>query len=73
MEQEQNKLYGNLFGSINLNSEEHLEVILQSMNHEQSLYFLVESIKAAHKRGAFTIGETEVISKAIRVINHNNF
>lgn len=72
MEEEQNKIFGNLFGTINLNSEEHLELILQSMNSEESIYFLIESIKAAHKRGAFTIGETEVISKAIRVLSHKN-
>lgn len=65
MEQES---YGNLFGSINLVSEQHIEVILSTMDQEHALYYLIESIKSAHQKGAFTIGETEVISKAIRVI-----
>jgi hypothetical protein len=41
------------------------------MDKEHAIYYLVESVKAAHKRNAFTIGETEVISKSIRVISSN--
>lgn len=70
METEENKeLFGNLFGAIDLLSEDHLEVILTTMDKDNSLYYLIESIKAAHKRGAFTIGEMEVISKAIRTVS----
>ena len=66
---ESNELFGNLFGTIDLLSEDHLEVILTTMDKEHSLYYLIESVKAAHKRGAFTIGEVEIISKAIRTIS----
>ena len=59
--------FGNLFGAIPLISEEHLDAILSAMTKEDSTYYLVEAIKAAYNRGAFTIGEVEVISKAIRV------
>jgi hypothetical protein len=65
MEQEK---YGNLFGTIDLLSEEHLELILSTMDNEHALYYLVESVKSAHRKGSFTIGETEIISKAIRVL-----
>lgn len=69
MEEDKQEIYGNLFGTINLLTEEHLDVILSSMNKEYSIYYLVEAVKAAHKRGAFTIGESEVISKSIRVLS----
>jgi hypothetical protein len=70
MEIDNNKeLFGNLFGTIDLLNEDHLEVILSTMDKEHSIYYLVESVKAAHKRGAFTIGEMEVISKAIRTVS----
>lgn len=69
MEEEKKEIFGNLFGTIDLLSEEHLNIILTTMNSDQSLYLIIESLKAAHKRGAFTIGETEVISKAIRVLS----
>jgi hypothetical protein len=66
--EEKNEIFGNLFGSINLLSEEHLEVILSTMDKEHSIYYLVEVVKCAHQRGAFSIGETEIISKSIRML-----
>jgi hypothetical protein len=70
METEENKeLFGNLFGTIDLLNEEHLEVILTTMDKDHSIYYLIEAIKAAHKRGVFTIGEVEIIAKAIRTIS----
>ncbi len=69
MEQES---YGNLFGTINLVSEQHIEAILTTMDGQHALYYLIESVKSAHKKGTFTIGETEVISKAIRVLLKEN-
>ena len=70
--EEKNENYGNLFGSINLLTEEHLEIILSTMDREHAIYYLVESVKAAYNRGSFTIGESEVISKTIRVLSKNN-
>jgi hypothetical protein len=69
MEENKTETYGNLFGSINLISEEHLDIILSTMDKDHSLYYLVEAVKSAHQRGAFTIGESEVISKSIRVLS----
>jgi len=63
-----NEIFGNLFGSINLINEEHLEIILSSMDNDSANYYLIEAIKSAYKKGAFTIGEIEVISKAIRIL-----
>ena len=70
--EEENKIYGNLFGSINLLSEDHLEIILSTMDNDHAIYYLIESVKAAHKRGAFTIGESEIISKSIRTLSKND-
>ena len=67
--EKENINYGNLFGTIDLISEQHLDIILLSMDKDHSIYYLVEAVKSAHKRGAFTIGESEVISKAIRVLS----
>ena len=67
--EESDKIYGNLFGSINLLSEDHLDMILSTMDKEHSIYYLVEAVKSAHKRGAFTLGESEVISRSIRILS----
>jgi len=65
---EEKEIYGNLFGSIELLSEEHLEAILVSMDKDLANYYIIESVKLAYRKGVYTIGETEVISKAIRTM-----
>ena len=67
MEQE-NEKYGNLFGTIDLLSDDHLELILSTMDKEHALYYLIESVKVAHSKGVYSIGESEVISKSIRTL-----
>lgn len=69
MEQENN--YGIIFGTIPLLSEEHLELMLTTMDKDHALYYLIEAVKSAHQRNVFSIGETEIISKSIRVLSKN--
>jgi hypothetical protein len=69
-ETQENKIQ--LFGSINFISQEHLELFLDQLEPTSSLYCIIEAVKYAHLRGAYTIGETEVISKAIRTISKLN-
>jgi hypothetical protein len=71
MEKSQETIYGQVFGTIDLYNEGHLEAILSTMDKELAISYLIDSVKAAYKRGAFTIGETEIISKAIRTISNN--
>jgi hypothetical protein len=66
--EDENKNFGNLFNTIELLNEDHLELILTTMDNEHSLYYLIEAVKSAHRKGAFSIGETEVISKSIRTL-----
>lgn len=54
MEQE-NEKYGNLFGSIDLLSEDHLEIILSTMDSETALYYIIESVKSAHRKMAIRL------------------
>ena len=66
---EQEKIFGKLFDNIILNNEEHLEAILSSMNKETATYFVVQAVKYAYHNGLYSIGETEVLSKAIRILS----
>ena len=73
MENEDNKEFGKLFNSVSLISEEHLELILSTMSPKDATYLLVQAVKHAHHLGTYSIGETEVISKAIRVISKTSY
>ena len=68
MEQEQ-ELFGKLFNSIPLYNESHLDAIIDSMDKDQSTYYLIQAVSHAYHSGVFTIGEAEIISKAIRTVS----
>jgi hypothetical protein len=68
MEQEQ-ELFGKLFNSIPLYTESHLDVMIDTMDKEQSTYYLIQAVSHAYHSGLYTIGESEIISKAIRTIS----
>lgn len=60
---------GKLFNVIEYNSVDDLDTFISSMNHEQSIYCLIQACQFAYERLAFNILESEVISKAIRKIS----
>lgn len=65
---EEQQLFGKLFKTVPLYSEEHLEVILQTMNKESANFFMIQAVKHAFDSGVYTIGETEILSKCIRLL-----
>jgi hypothetical protein len=67
--EQQPELFGKLFESIPIQSEEHLEVILETMDKDHAIYYLTQAVKYAYQAGIYSIGECEVISKSIRVTN----
>ena len=69
MEEESNHPLAVLFGRLEIPTEEQLETILQTMNTEVATVFLIHAVKYAYERGVYNIGETEVISKCIRILS----
>ena len=66
---EEQKLFGKLFNSIPLLNEDHLDVLLQTMDRDNSIYVLIQAVKYAHESGTYSLGESEVISKCIRTLS----
>lgn len=67
--EEQEKLFGKLFDSVPLVSEEHLNVIQQTMDKEVAIYMLVQAVKYAYHQNIYTLAEAETISKSIRILS----
>ena len=63
----ENKNFGTIFNDVNLMSEEHLQLIIDTLDQNSAKYFLIKGITSAYQRGAFTMGEVEVLSKSIRI------
>lgn len=57
-----------IFGSLEIDSTETIKTLIDEMNREQAMFLLSESIKYSHRRGVFSLLESEIVSKAIRKI-----
>lgn len=66
---EEEKPLGKLFNSIEIKNEEHLELILKTMNSDNAIFIMTQAIKHAYRSGVFNMGEVEVLSKCIREIS----
>jgi hypothetical protein len=66
---ENNQPLAVLFNRLEINSEEQLETILQTMDKSIASVLLIHAVKHAFERGVYNIGETEVLSKCIRLLS----
>ena len=67
--EQQPELFGKLFESIPLHTEEHLNAVLDTITKEHAIYYLTQAVKYAYQAGIYSLGECEVISKSIRIVN----
>jgi hypothetical protein len=58
-----------LFGKMNIYSLEDLETFISKLTPEQAQYCLIECIKYSFRHNIFTLEESELISKSIRVLS----
>jgi hypothetical protein len=63
---------GVLFDAIKYQNNDDLGRFLEKMTPDQGLYCLIQAAKCGFTRGVFSIEETEVLSKAIRLITRDS-
>jgi hypothetical protein len=61
-------LFGKLFNSIPLLTEDHIQTLLDVMDKEQAIYLLIQAVKHAYHNGIYSLAESEIISKSIRIL-----
>lgn len=66
------KLFGKLFNSVPLLTDNHLQTLLDVMDKEQALFLIVQAVKHAYHNGLYSLAESEVISKSIRLLSKEN-
>lgn len=57
-----------LFNTINYRTTNELNRFVDDMNVDQALFCLVRATRYGHEKGIFSIEESEVISKSIRLL-----
>lgn len=58
-----------LFDSFQFNTNEDVNYFINNLTTEDSNNCIIQAIVSAYKRGAFTMIESEVISKSLRILN----
>ena len=60
-----------LFESIRYQSPEDVEKFIESIDSAQSFYVVTKALEMAYSRGVYSLQESEILSKSIRILTKN--
>ena len=58
-----------LFDSIRYKSPKDVESFIDSLDHPKSFYVITKAMEMAYMRGVFSLIESEILSKSLRILN----
>ena len=61
-----------LFDRIQIKEDSHFESFISDLTEEQSLYRIRLAITAALSKGLYSLEESEILSKSIRILNRTD-
>lgn len=64
------KTLGNIFDTIKFDSSQQLNSLIDTMDDAQINFLTIKALESAFNRGAFTLVESEIVSKIIRNIGY---
>jgi hypothetical protein len=59
-----------LFDRINIQSSEDFEKLIDELNVDQANFIIQVALEKAYSSGIFTLSESEILSKALRLKNN---
>ena len=68
-----NEQIGVLFGNISYTSEEQLNAIIDNMEYEQAIFFIIKSMEFSYGSGIYSLTESEILSKSLRIFSQKKF
>jgi hypothetical protein len=66
---EQKQPIGILFDSVAYYTPQDVDSLCDDMNLEQSYYMMIKALEFAHNARIFSLQESELVSKSLRVMN----
>jgi hypothetical protein len=57
---------GLLFNSVAYYQPEDIQLLVDNLSYEQSLFMISQALEYAHKNGLYSLQESELISKSLR-------
>lgn len=66
---EQKQPIGYLFDNVAFYTPNDINILCDEMNLEQAYYMMIKALEFAHKSRIFTLQESELVSKSLRIMN----
>ena len=60
---------GLLFDKIAYYNQNQVSELIENMTFEQAYFYLLQSIEYSHKIGIFSLTESEILSKSLRILS----
>lgn len=68
---EQKQPIGLLFNSVAYYTPQDVDTLCDEMNLEQAYYMMIKALEFAHNARVFSLQESELVSKSLRVMNNH--
>jgi hypothetical protein len=68
---EQKQPIGLLFDSVAYYTPQDVDTLCDEMNLEQAYYMMIKALEFAHNARVFSLQESELVSKSLRVMNNH--
>ena len=66
---EERQPIGYLFDSITIYSPTEIDSFIETLNEPQSMYAIKMALEMAHNKNIFSLVESEIISKSLRILS----
>jgi hypothetical protein len=67
MEQEKQPI-AYLFEDVAIYKPEDIDILIDNLTEEQAKFMLIKSVQMAYKHGLYSLTESEILSKSLRVL-----
>jgi hypothetical protein len=57
-----------LFEDVAIYNPEDVNILIDNLSEEQAKFMLIRAVQMAHKNGLYSLTESEIVSKSLRIL-----
>ena len=71
MSDDEKKPIASVFDSVYFYNQNQINEVLENIDLPQSIFFITQALQHAFNNGNFSLHESEIISKSLRILNNH--
>lgn len=71
MSDNKKKPIANVFNSVYFYNQNQISEVIENIDLPQSIFFITQALQHAFSNGNFSLHESEIISKSLRILNNH--